>query len=240
MHTAVVDVRALDPTDLGWVVEITRTRREALTPHAPRFWRPSVDATERHRDYLGHLIEDPDVVGVRTEHGYLLATNLGDHVLVDDFVVTPDEHWPAEGVALLEHVRGESGRLRVVVPAVERARLEAVQAVGLSPVETWWHRDLDGADPWPSDADSDDDAAADVEVDGARGRLRPAPPVYDPGGPVLLVTELESIDALARIEEAAAARGARVAVVTTLRSADRDVATLLQCAGYVVTTHFCE
>jgi transposase len=28
--------------------------------------------------------------------------------------------------------------------------------------------------------------------------------------------------------------------LSTARSADRDVATLLQCAGYVVTTHFCE
>ena len=84
------------------------------------------------------------------------------------------------------------------------------------------------------------DEGADVEVDGARGRARPAPPVYDPGGPVLLVTELESTDALGRIEEVAASRGARVSVVTTARSADRDVAFLLQCAGYVVTTHFCE
>ena len=57
---------------------------------------------------------------------------------------------------------------------------------------------------------------------------------------MLLVTELESTDALGRIEEVAAARGARVAVVTTARSADRDDAFLLQCAGYVVTTYFCE
>ena len=240
MHTVGVDVRALDPTDLDWVVEITRARREALTPHAPRFWRPAVDATERHRDFLAHLIEDPDSLGVRTDHGYLLAVDRGDHLLVDDFVVAPDEHWPTEGIALLQHARRRRpGRLRVVVPAVEQARLEAVQAVGLTRVETWWHRDLDGADPAPSGEGPDDEAAA-VEVDGARGVLTPPPPVYDPGGPVLLVTDLESIDALARIEEVAAARGARVSVVSTARSADRDVATLLQCAGYVVTTHFCE
>jgi hypothetical protein len=237
VHTVGVDVRALDPLDLDWVVEVTRARREALAPHAPRFWRPAVDATERHRDHLGHLIEDPATLGMRTEHGYLLALDRGDHLLVDDFVVTADEHWPTEGVALLEHVRLRPGRLRVVVPAAERARLEAVQEVGLARVETWWHRDLDGVE---ATASAEGDEGAEVAVDGARGVLRPAPPVYDPGGHVLLVTELESTDALARIEEVAAARGARVSVVSTARSADRDVATLLQCAGYVVTTHFCE
>lgn len=233
MHTVGVDVRALEPTDLDWVVEITRARREALAPHAPRFWNPAADATERHRTYLQHLIEQPDTSGVRTENGYLLALDRGDHVVVDDFVVTHEEHWPTEGLALLKHARQRPGRLRVVVPVAEAARLEAAQAVGLAPVETWWHRDLEDASVTPGEH-------PDIEVEGARGRLVPAPPIYDPGGPVLLVTELESTDALARIEEVAASRGARVAVVTTARSADRDDAFLLQCAGYVVTTHFCE
>ena len=167
-------------------------------PHAsggPRSTRRSGTGT-----YLEHLIEHPDTSGLRTEHGYLLALDRRDHLLVDDFVVTPDEHWPTEGVALLEHARRRPGRLRVVVPAAEVARLEAVQAVGLT-------RGRDLVAPRPRGSPSPSTRTGehpDIEVDGARGRLVPAPPIYDPGGPVLLVTELESTDALARIEEVAA------------------------------------
>ena len=147
-------------------------------------------------------------------------------------VVTSPERWGADGVALLRHAQRAVGALRLVVPAFESARLDAAYDVGLAPVETWWHRDVD---PAPLA----DDEGVDIEVDGASGRLVPAPPVYDPGGPVLLVTDVESADALTRIERAAAARGARVSVVTQSSDDDR-LRGLLEGAGYVLTTHFCE
>jgi len=74
---------------------------------------------------------------------------------------------------------------------------------------------------------------------GALGRLVRAPPVYDPGGPVLLVASVDSPAALARIEEAATARGATVSVVSQ-RPDDGDLAALLRVAGHVRTTYFCE
>ena len=67
----------------------------------------------------------------------------------------------------------------------------------------------------------------------------PAPPVYDPGGPVLLVTRLESADALAEIEAEAAGRGATVSVVS--QAAGDDVtAAIARSAEYVETTFFME
>lgn len=66
-----------------------------------------------------------------------------------------------------------------------------------------------------------------------------APPIYDPGGPVLLVTHVGSPDGLALIETAAARRGAHVAVVT-LRPDDGSRTRLLTSAGYRLTTLFCE
>lgn len=76
-------------------------------------------------------------------------------------------------------------------------------------------------------------------VEGAAGRLVAAPPVYDPGGPVLLVEVVRCAEALESIEASAAARGATVSVVKQ-RPEDSLLAFWLSDAGYVETTAFCE
>ena len=138
-------MRPLTLDDLDWVVELTRRRRESLAAYAPRFWRPALDATERHREFLAHLIADPLVFGLRTEHGYVLALDRGDHRLVDDMVVSPDERWADDGVELLRAVLAEAGRVRFVAPVAESARTAAARSLGLAVAETWWHRDLPAA-----------------------------------------------------------------------------------------------
>lgn len=225
------DVRPLTADDLDWVVDVTRRRRERLVPHAPRFWRPAADATERHRAFLAHLVADDDALTLRTEHGYLIAVERAGRLVVDDMVVDPPEHWATEGLRLLERA-GSTGRLRFVVPAAERERMDAALDLGLEPAEVWWHRDLEP--PTGLNVVSEDPA---MSVEGAAGQLVPAPPVYDPGGPVLLVTSVESADALTRIQQSAARRGATVAVVTQ-DPADTATAALLVESGFVVTTYF--
>ncbi|MDP3890395.1 hypothetical protein [Nocardioides sp.] len=225
------DVRPLTGDDLDWVVALTRERRERLVPLAPRFWRPAADAALRHRAFLTHLVADPDAVTLRTEHGYLVGVERAGRLVVDDMVVDPPEHWATEGVLLLEHARG-SGRLRLVVPVSERERMDVAMELGLEPTEVWWHRDLEPATGL--NVVVEDPA---VTVDGAVGQLVPAPPVYDPGGPVLLVTSAGSADALTRIQQSAARRGATVAVVVQ-DPADAATAALLADTGFTVTTYF--
>jgi len=225
------DVRPLTADDLDWVAQFAGQRRERLVPHAPRFWRPAADAAERHRAFLAHLVADPDAVTLRTEHGYLVGVERAGRLVVDDMQVDPPEHWATEGVRLLEHARA-SGRLRVVVPVFEREQMDAALTLAVALAEVWWHRDLEPATGL--NVVSEDPA---VSVDGAVGRLVPAPPVYDPGGPVLLVTSFESVDALTRVQQSAARRGARVAVVTH-DPADTATTVRLVEAGFVVTTHF--
>lgn len=222
-------VRPLTQDDLEWAVELTRSRRERLAEHAPRFWRAAPDATDRHRAFLAHLIDDPATVSVRTEHGYLLAMDPGAYRLVDDMALDADEHWAIDGLALL---RAVPAPLRLVVPAPEGARLDAALDLGLEPAEIWWHRDLEpgtGLDVVLEDPR--------VEVEGAEGHLVPAPPVYDPGGSVLLVTSVDSEPALRRVEQSAARRGAKVSVVTQQPS-DLSLSSLLNAAGYSLTTFF--
>ena len=71
---------------------------------------------------------------------------------------------------------------RIAREAPELERTAAAVALGLPVAESWWHRDLevvDGPAVWH-------------DLTGAR--LVAAPPVYDPGGPVLLVTEVDDAE----------------------------------------------
>lgn len=227
-------VRPLTADDLDWVVDLTRERRARLVPKAPRFWRPAADAAARHRAFLAHLVADPGAVTLRTEHGCLVGIERAGRLVVDDMVVDPPEHWVTEGVRLLEHARG-AGPLRFVVAAGERERMEVALGLGLEPAEVWWHRDLEPATGL--NVVVEDPA---ISVAGATGQLVPAPPVYDPGGPVLLVTSVESADALTRLQQSAARRGATVAVVAQHPADPDDIATaaLLTEAGFTLTTYF--
>ena len=218
--------------DLDWVTGLAAARRARLTPFAPRFWNSSTDARAVHAEFLGRLIGLPDVMAVRSEHGFLFGLPrrgqlLVDDMLVDDMVLTDDAHWTDEGTALLRHaVRATyPAALRFVCPVPERPRADAARAVGLTVAESWWHRDLDRQ---PS--------AAAAEL-GEDCRLVPAPPVYDPGGPVLLVSAVSDASALTLAEQAAAALGASVSVVSQ-DPADDALATLLTKAGYRQTTDY--
>jgi hypothetical protein len=219
--------------DLDWLIEAARARREALAPHAPHFWNPAVDATDKHRTFLAGLVEDPSVLTVRVSDGYLIAAEQGATWLVDDADVTGDGEWLVEGVQLLRYAQDRHGPLRFVVPTFESSRMDAARAVGLRPVEYWWHRDLGTA----SRAGTKNDPS--LLVDGAAGLLVEAPPVYDPGGPVLFVTEVDDVGSLRRIEARGTALGAPVSVVRQAADDARLTRVLIE-AGYALTTAFCE
>ena len=235
--TSADSIRPLTYADVGWVVEVTRRRRESLVQHAPRFWRPAKDATEKHEAFLAHLVAEPAAAfAVRSDNGYLIALSRESVWLVDDAVVTDAGDWMTDGVRLLRYAQEHCGPLRFVVPVFETRRMEAAIRVGLTSVEHWWHRDLPHRGPVVEREGGDDPA---VILEGAVGRLVPAPPIYSPGGPVLLVTEVESAASLGRIETEAARRGAPVSVVTQ-DPTDVGLATILTEAGYALTTAFCE
>ena len=219
--------------DLGWLVRAARVRRESLAQHAPRFWNPAADATERHEAFLAGLLEDLSVLTVRVSNGYLIAAKQGATWLVDDADVTAGGDWLVEGAQLLRYAQDRHGALRFVVPIFESSRMDAARAAGLRSVEYWWHQDLDAAIAAGVPEDST------VVEAGVVARLVDAPPVYDLGGPVLFVTEVGDLGALKRIEARGAELGARVSVVRQA-SDDPRLAGLLTEAGYALTTAFCE
>jgi hypothetical protein len=225
--------RQLTKSDLTWAVDLASARRERIVPFAPRFWKPAPNARELHAAFLSSLIDSPEVISVRTDKGFLFGMRRNDLVLVDDMALEDDADWPADGQVLLRWA-GETGRLRLVCPVPEEPRTSTASAVGLANVESWWHRDLEpAADRLP---EVDDPVLIVAE---AKGRLVPAPPIYAPGGPVLLVTQVTSPDSLTGIERAAAQRGACVSVVTH-QLGDEQLAELLTSAGYKRTTDYYE
>lgn len=225
-------VRALTASDLDWVLDLIEPRREQLRQHAPHFWNPAPDARELHRRFLGRQIAVPEMVTLRTEHGFVFAGPRDDGFLIDDMMVAPEELWPTEGAEL---VRAAVGRraVRIVVPVHERARAGLAESLGLTVTESWWTRELE---PVP-DGGSDAQDIQDISVAGTTGRLLPAPPVYAPGGPVLILGQVSTGEALAAAERQAEAAGAPVAVVPH-KAGDQARAALLQEAGYRRTTDY--
>ncbi|WP_167736737.1 hypothetical protein [Nocardioides sp. 1609] len=225
-------LRPLTHADLDWAVEAARARRAALAPHAPRFWRPAADATERHRAFLAHLVDDAATLTLRTDHGYVVAVPGERRRVVDDLVVSGPA-WESEGTALLGAVLDAGQPVRLAAPAAEPERKACAEALGLTVTEVWWHRDL------PLVQVRGEGGKVRLDAPGASGTLVPAPPVHDPGGSVLLVTSVDTAAALAAVEAEAAERGATVSVVTQ-RPDDLMRELLLVEAGHRVTTYFLE
>lgn len=223
-------VRPLVQDDLEWVLDLSGARRERIVEFAPRFWRPAPQARQVHASYLRGQIANPEVLSARTDHGFLFASQRGERLDVDDMALDDDGRWPEDGYRLLR-TAATAGDLRFVCPVPEPARTQAAVALGMSIGETWWHRDLEPADePAPFDEPS-------LAVDGGIARLVDAPPVYAPGGPVVLTWDVADDAALVAIEQLASVHGATVSVVSQ-QPDDAKRVELLESIGYKRTTDF--
>ena len=178
-------MRELTGGDVDWAVRILSRRREALARHAPLYWRPAADAAARHRDFLTYLLDGGGGFGWRTDTGLLIAAPGRAGLTIDDAWV-PDESWATDGrqlwQALADRAPGENARF--VCPVPEAARRDFALGEGLGLLESWWHVEVS---TWSSPA-----ADAEPAVEGAVAHVVPAPPVYDPGGPILFLAEVKS------------------------------------------------
>ena len=221
--------RPLTAADLDWVLGLIEPRRQQLAEHAPHFWNPAPNARDLHSRFLGDQLANPDLVTLRTDHGFVFAGHRGDGFVIDDFLVDADDRWPTDGAALvIDAVGGRS--VRIVCPVHELGRYRLAKDLGLTVAESWWTHDLDPV----AGVQAGD---GQISVDGTSGRLLPAPPVYDPGGPVLILSAVASLESLEAAERRAAAAGSTVAVVPQ-RADDLSRAQLLTSAGYRRTTDY--
>jgi hypothetical protein len=206
--------------DAEWAAELMERRRQVYAGYSPVFWRPAAGVTGLHKGFLRGLAANPANLCLRGEHGFVIGQRHQAECVVDDFAVDEEGTWGDDGLALLNELwaRVESdtvSRLRVVTARADRDKVTMLSDAGLVLSEQWWVKAL-------QPCGGSDTAAGRVSRQGFSGLLGPAPPVYDPGGPVLLVDRLDHAGDLADIEKEAEAIGAVVAIVPVALADNRN------------------
>jgi hypothetical protein len=219
------DLREMTAEDAAWAAGLMERRRQVYAGYSPVFWRPRPGVTGLHARFLGRQITSPGCVALRTGHGFLIGQRRGQEGFVDDFAVGEKATWDDDGAALLRAAwrRWEPDgveAVRVVTAHADEDKCAMLAALSLDLAEQWWVRELEPAGEHP---------AGQVTGSGFAGLLGPAPPVYDPGGPVLLVSDLaggaDRADltgaGLAGVEREAAGMGAVLLIVPAAPGSER-------------------
>ncbi|MEZ5225356.1 MAG: hypothetical protein R2710_01430 [Acidimicrobiales bacterium] len=190
-------VRRLESDDVAAVEALLAAKRRQLAEWSPQFWRTAAGAVEVHELFLQWLLSDDANVGLTTADvdGVLIATPRDGAWLIDDFAVSGPGAWSTVGRALLEHAREQLGAgISVVCASRDVEQRALLDTCALVPYEEWWVADPALVATFASPAA----ASGDLPV----ASIVPAPPVYDPGGPVALVStwdgERDSLAAYAR------------------------------------------
>jgi hypothetical protein len=192
--------------DFSWAALLMEARRERYARYSPVFWRPARDVVESHAKFLRFVAARPGALALRTAQGFIIGLAQDGYCFVDDFAVAHDALWASEGRALLLatwRARQEATALRVVAAQGDEPKWRMLSELGLTPHARWWVKELTPSGPATHGAIALGDLAA---------QLVRAPLVYDPGGPVCLLGNLEASKAATAATRAAAA-GAVLAIV---------------------------
>jgi hypothetical protein len=229
------EIRVAITADVPSIAKILAAKRAEYERYSPVFWRRADDARAAHEPFLRFLVEQdgPVVLVADSEdhagggdagvEGVVTGLARAEDWVVDDFAVRDPGHWDDLGARLLAAVRRAipDQPVTVVCGARDVPKRTMLRSVGGRLVERWWVRPLAAVDAGPDG----------VDPRGATGAIVPAPPVYDPGGPVCSVADWDgTAAALASVEAWARRRGAVLAVVPL--PADDARETVLRDAGY--------
>ena len=217
-------VRPAVPDDVAHLAALGAEHRRRLAGWSPTWWRMAAGADEIHPLWLAHLVgDDGTVVRVVEDDGALVggAVSLRQpgQWFVDDVVLADDLAWPGAGDALLRAI-AERPAL-TCVPHRHTARVQASAEAGLTRVSSYWLRSTGGrraggagdltVRPIPPDATVPPaprhtfGGALDPWADGALAFAGgagivvgspsvAAPPVYAPGGTVVVVDRVVGDD----------------------------------------------
>ncbi len=202
-------IRAMGDDDFDWAAMMMQQRRERYAAFSPVFWRPAAGVTASHAQFMRAIALRDGAVALRTDHGFVLSYPHEGRCFVDDFAVDHDDRWPDDGRALLL-AAGAAARpqhqpaLRVVTARRDDPKRSMLASLGLVVAARWWVKELTPT--------GDATSWGPVTLGDVTALIGPAPPVYDPGGPVCLLGDLDaSLAAVAA--DAAAALGAVLAIV---------------------------
>jgi hypothetical protein len=235
---SVIAVREMTADDTAWAAGLMERRRQVYAAYSPVFWRPRPGVTGLHARFLGRQIGSPGYLALRTEHGFLIGQRRDREGFVDDFTVGETAGWDGDGAALLlaawrRWAADGLDAVRVVTAHADEDKCAMLSALSLELAEQWWVRELSPGGHEPPGGQVA--TAGPITGTGFSGLLGPAPPVYDPGGPVLLVGELAAGADLAGVEREAAGMGA-VLVIVPATPASARAAAIARRPGWTVAS----
>lgn len=220
MGASLTGVRLAAEGDLAAISTLATRSRHRLASWEPWYWRVSEHADALHPLWLAHLVKSEDVVTRVVARGndvigFAASNPQPGQYFVDDIAVADDGDWSTAGVALFEAIAERPAV--TAVPRADTARQQAAVRAGLDAVSSFRALDLSTlgvrlgrqtAVPAPRpEALAPAPASAIVIADDARvfigdgrggyavGSLPfPAPPIYDPGGPVCVIDRVVGND----------------------------------------------
>lgn len=209
--------REMTEDDAAWAAALMERRRQVYAGYSPVFWRPRPGVTGLHGCFLRRRIVAPQYVALRGDHAFIIGQRRPGQGFVHDVAVDQDRSWDTDGADLLRAAwqrlsAGGCATMRVVTANADSSKSRMLRSLSLCLAEQWWVRELT---PAPQPATSAAPSAPNGRISGAgfSGILGPAPPVYDPGGQVLLADTLDAEADLATAEREAAALGAVLLIV---------------------------
>ncbi len=224
--------------DFDWAADLLDRRRQQYAAYSPVFWRPATNVAAAHADFLRATCVRPGAVALRTDGGFAMSTGNDGRCFVDDFAVEDPDLWATEGRELLLAVwaaaRSDDQRtLRAVTARRDEPKRNLLVGLGLEVAARWWVKELDPT--------GDATTWGPVALGTATALIMPAPPVYDPGGPVCLLGDIPSEQAGAAAD-AAAPHGAVLAIVQREGAASATAASdpVLEAAGFHNPSEFYE
>ncbi|MBI2703934.1 MAG: hypothetical protein HYX32_01390 [Actinobacteria bacterium] len=202
-------IRPMHADDFDWAATLMQQRRERYAEFSPVFWRPAANITAGHAQFMRSTAAREGAVAIRTDAGFALSYPHEGRCFVDDFAVDGDDRWAVDGRELLLAVwsaarSSQQQVLRVVTARRDEPKRSMMIALGLEVGARWWVKELSPA--------GDASTWGPVTVGDVDALIGPAPPVYDPGGPVCLLGDVDPSRA-GQAADAAAELGAVLAVV---------------------------
>lgn len=232
-------IRPASLADADTAADFAVVKRAEYERYSPVFWRRAADARAKHQPFLAHCIRSTGFASFAAERdaevlGVIIANTRGGPPpfagdaaaswFVDDFFVADASLWRTAGRALLDRVAEEAvadgaARLIVVCARQDAEKRSFLVDAGYDTAAFWWVRSLAPTNSLAQD------------LEGVEAIVGPAPPVYDPGGPVALATSRVEADAVSAFSDWAAASGAVLAIVPA-RTTDTSLANALEAGGY--------
>jgi hypothetical protein len=222
-----VVLREMVDADFAWAAELMAAKRTEYRELSPVFWNPAAGIEAAHGDFLRSTAGRPDAIALRSDGGFVIGVPTDGRTYIDDFTVEDPSRWATDGRDLLLAASAAAAstahpELRVVTARRDEPKRALLISLGLRPGARWWVKELTPL--------TEPTAWGPVELDGVAGLIMPAPPVYDPGGPVALFGDIPAADA-AFGAEGARRSGAVLAIVRREGSPPEDEPEL-EAAGF--------